>query len=151
MNRIKIALSAFLLLSGLTQLSLADERDRGREHRAEWRGEIGRFHEHDLAMWRAGRWRHGRHDGRVGWWWIVGGVWYFYPSRMESYPDPYQPPTAVVAAPSTATQYWYYCANPAGYYPYVPQCAVAWQAVPANAQPAAVAPSAPQPYPPPLR
>jgi hypothetical protein len=30
------------------------------------------------------------------------------------------------------SQYWYYCQNPAGYYPYVPQCSVAWQPVPAG-------------------
>jgi hypothetical protein len=24
---------------------------------------------------------------------------------------------------------WYWCAAPAGYYPYIPQCAVPWQAL----------------------
>ena len=28
-------------------------------------------------------------------------------------------------------QSWYWCGAPAGYYPYVQQCAVPWQAVPA--------------------
>lgn len=31
-----------------------------------------------------------------------------------------------------APQSWYYCTNPAGYYPYVTQCSVAWQSVPAR-------------------
>ncbi len=31
-----------------------------------------------------------------------------------------------------ASQYWYYCQNPAGYYPHVPQCSVNWQPVPAG-------------------
>ena len=31
---------------------------------------------------------------------------------------------------SSAT--WYYCSDPAGYYPYVPQCNTGWQAVPAS-------------------
>ena len=37
----------------------------------------------------------------------------------------------VVAAPaqpvySQSPQYWYYCQNPAGYYPSVPQCPTQW-------------------------
>jgi hypothetical protein len=31
-----------------------------------------------------------------------------------------------------ASQYWYYCQNPAGYYPYVAQCTIPWQTVPAG-------------------
>jgi len=34
--------------------------------------------------------------------------------------------------PSAATQYWYYCSNPAGYYPYVTHCNTGWQTVPAS-------------------
>ena len=34
--------------------------------------------------------------------------------------------------PYAATQYWYYCSNPAGYYPYVTQCNTGWQTVPAS-------------------
>jgi hypothetical protein len=30
------------------------------------------------------------------------------------------------------SQYWYYCHDPAGYYPYVTRCSVAWQPVPAG-------------------
>lgn len=30
------------------------------------------------------------------------------------------------------SQTWYYCADPAGYYPYVSQCNTGWQAVPAS-------------------
>ena len=29
-------------------------------------------------------------------------------------------------------QVWYYCSDPAGYYPYVTQCNAGWQAVPAS-------------------
>jgi hypothetical protein len=32
----------------------------------------------------------------------------------------------------TYSQTWYYCAAPAGYYPYVTQCNTGWQAVPAS-------------------
>jgi len=31
-----------------------------------------------------------------------------------------------------ASQTWYYCYDPAGYYPYVTQCNTGWQAVPTN-------------------
>jgi hypothetical protein len=31
-----------------------------------------------------------------------------------------------------ASQTWYYCADPAGYYPYVTQCNAGWQAVPGS-------------------
>jgi hypothetical protein len=36
--------------------------------------------------WERGRWRHEVHDGRDGWWWDVGGVWYYYPQPMEGPP-----------------------------------------------------------------
>jgi hypothetical protein len=36
--------------------------------------------------WQGGHWRHEMHDGRNGWWWDVGGVWYYYPERMEGPP-----------------------------------------------------------------
>ena len=26
------------------------------------------------------------HNGRYGWWWDVGGVWYYYPERMDGPP-----------------------------------------------------------------
>lgn len=99
--------------------------------RTEWHGQIERFHEHDADLWRGGRWHQGRHDGRYGWWWVVGATWYFYPYRVEPYPDPYQPPVVVLPPPPAPPQYWYYCANPAGYYPYVARCFVGWQRVPA--------------------
>ncbi len=36
--------------------------------------------------WEGGRWHHEMHDGRMGWWWDVGGVWYFYPQPVEGPP-----------------------------------------------------------------
>ena len=32
----------------------------------------------------------------------------------------------------SARQTWYYCSSPAGYYPYVSQCKIGWQPVPAS-------------------
>jgi hypothetical protein len=41
---------------------------------------------HGRFAWEGGRWRHEAHNGRYGWWWDVGGVWYFYPQPMEGPP-----------------------------------------------------------------
>ena len=142
--------SALVLLAVISTSCAADERDHRRGYARDryegWRGDIHRFHEYDLGLWRGGRWFHGRHDGRFGWWWIAGGFWYFYPSPVYPYPDPYVPPGAATPYPGIPQQYWYYCANPAGYYPYVGRCATAWQAVPSNSS-QITAPMAPMPAP----
>ena len=39
------------------------------------------------VAWEGGRWHHEVHDGRPGWWWDVGGVWYYYPQPMEGPPS----------------------------------------------------------------
>jgi hypothetical protein len=47
--------------------------------------------------------------------------WGYYPDYgYYDYSQPY------------SSQTWYYCADPAGYYPYVTQCNTGWQAVPAS-------------------
>jgi hypothetical protein len=131
-------LVAATVLPLLADASAAQERRREErrfeERRAEERfrdRDIRRFRERDFDVWRRGGWIHGRHDGRLGWWWVVNGTWYFYPQPVYPYPDPYVPP-AVVAAPVPAPggQLWYFCRNPRGYYPYVARCLVPWQAVP---------------------
>jgi hypothetical protein len=105
-----------------------DERRFEERRHDNWRDrDIHRFHERDLARWQHGRWFRGRHDGRAGWWWIVGDTWYFYPRPTYPYPDPYVPPMATPAANA-----WYFCAPSQAYYPYVPTCPVPWQVVPAR-------------------
>lgn len=109
--------------------------DHGRGRGERWHGDIRHFHEHDLGRWHGGHWVHGRHAGRAGWWWVVGPTWYWYQAPVYPYPDPYHPPMVSSAPPprmAAPPQYWYYCANPPGYYPYVPQCFVNWQQVPAS-------------------
>jgi hypothetical protein len=124
-----LALAASLvMLAGTAQ---ADPR---------WHGDIHRFEYRDMHHWRGGLWRHDYHDGHMGWWWVVGGAWYFYPQPVYPYPDPYTPPVIVqpqpvIVAPQTAApapqQYWYYCEASRGYYPYVPSCPAGWKPVPA--------------------
>jgi len=115
---------------------------RGEGHGAQWHGRIERFHEHDFRTWSGGHWERRYHDGRYGWWWLAGGFWYWYPTPVYPYPDPYAPPVVTVvpqpapqpvlpAAPPPA-QYWYYCDASGAYYPYVPTCPSGWRAVPAN-------------------
>ena len=91
----------------------------------------------DRAVWRGGSWYRGWHDGRYGWWWRLGIYWYLYPQPIYPYPT-YIPPAIIVQqAPPVPTglppaQYWYYCDNPQGYYPYVASCNGPWRPVPAT-------------------
>ncbi len=96
-----------------------------------------------------------RHDGRSHWgvgvvvnpfWydsWYAPGP-YYYPPYYPYSPYPYYPP-AVVTVPATppiyiereddsaatggTSAYWYYCADPQGYYPDVRECPGGWRAV----------------------
>jgi hypothetical protein len=70
-----------------------------------------------------GRFHDGRfHDNRF----FFGGSfaypwWGYYPDYgYYGYSQPY------------SSQTWYYCSDPAGYYPYVTQCNTGWQTVPAS-------------------
>ncbi|QDX80799.1 hypothetical protein B9N43_05805 [Denitratisoma sp. DHT3] len=135
---IPLALAAALL--GLALPAQAD-RHHGGGRGGGWRGDIAHFPRHDLQHWRGGNWRHGWHDGHLGWWWVVAGAWYFYPQPIRPYPDPYRPPVVLVPAepevPPVATtqpvpQVWYYCESARAYYPYVASCPTGWKAVPAT-------------------
>ena len=95
---------------------------------APYRGNIHRFVDQDARVWRRGRWRHSHHDGSFGWWWVVGGLWYYYPQPVYPYPDPFVPGT-VVYGPAGSGPYWYYCESAGQYYPYVTYCPEGWVAV----------------------
>lgn len=98
----------------------------------------GEWHHRDYGAreWRGGHWEHGWHGSHFGWWWIVGPTWFYYDVPMYPYPVyPYPPVYSAPPAPPSGpppAQYWYYCRDPAGYYPYVSQCPGGWQAVPAE-------------------
>jgi hypothetical protein len=123
------AIAALALVIGTVAPALAQRHDERFERRDEgWRDrDIHRFHERDFDRWRGGHWFRGRHDGRVGWWWVVGPSWYYYPRAIYPYPDPYVPPFAVPGGPA-----WYYCPPLQTYYPYTPSCPVPWQVVQAR-------------------
>jgi hypothetical protein len=116
--------------------------DEGRHHEArdeghrEFRGEIGRFHEQDWNLWHSGHWEHAEHEGRRGWWWVAGGLWYLFPAPVYPYPNPYEPPAAFVPTPEfdpppppPRANSWYFCPPRNAYYPYVSSCPVPWQRV----------------------
>ena len=100
-------------------------------------GDYRHFSPHDRDVWRGGGWRHEWHDGRYAWWWVLGNAWYFYPAPTYPYPT-YVPPAVVVQQPPPVptglppAQFWYFCDNPQGYYPYVASCSVPWRQVPAT-------------------
>ena len=97
-----------------------------------------------------GRWVHGWHGPRYGWWWSVGSSWYLYPRPVYPYPAYYPPVVAgdeygyaprerdyaqgYTRGPDRNPQrpeYWYFCQNPEGYYPYIQDCDN-WQQEPAQ-------------------
>lgn len=132
------AVVAALLGSPFGARGMAENRGRWEVARSWGHGDIRRFHERDLDRWRAGRWLHGRHLGRLGWWWVVGGMWFLYPAPIYPYPDPYPPPTVMASAPppeQPPVQYWYYCPSLKAYYPYVASCPEAWMQVVPQAPP----------------
>lgn len=87
---------------------------------------------------------HGHYHGaRVGiyvgpaWGWYDPWPRYYYPPVIVA---PAAPPTYIEQAPPVEVQpampqsqepagYWYYCAQPDGYYPYIKQCPGGWQRV----------------------
>jgi hypothetical protein len=75
-----------------------------------------------------GRWYHGWHNRRYGWWVVGRGLSYYSYPWWGAYPGDW---SYEAMQPSNA-QTWYYCSDPAGYYPYVTQCNTGWQAVPAS-------------------
>jgi hypothetical protein len=83
-------------------------------------GGFGGFHGHFAGLHNGFR-REGFRGG-------VGFGFFGYPYGWDYSPDygyyDYSQPYS--------SQIWYYCSEPAGYYPYVAQCNTGWQAVPAS-------------------
>jgi hypothetical protein len=70
---------------------------------------------------RAGHWSHGWRNGRYGWSWGYDPYLWSSDGLYDDYSGESQ---------AAAPQSWYYCADPAGYYPYIAQCNTSWQTVP---------------------
>lgn len=100
----------------------------------------------------------------------VDWAWH-YPPPSYYYPYPYYYPPVIMAPsappvyieqgqaseaeqppvqPQAQSNYWYYCNNPDGYYPYIKQCPGGWKKVPNAGQPQGEYQDAPSDaYPPP--
>jgi hypothetical protein len=144
MNQVFTGILAGISLA-ISLPALAEHGERHHEGR-----EVQNFRGHDRNVWEGGRWYHGRHEGQRGWWWIAGGMWYYYPTPVYPYPDPYAPPASVITqtqplvvmqqppAPPPpqsppAALFWHYCDSANGYFPAVPNCPEGWRSVPTQA------------------
>jgi hypothetical protein len=127
-RRVALALVAGLAISGFWPLAASAQRGgEGHGGGGNWHGD-GTWHG-SVGAWHGGHWYQGWHGSRFGWWWYVPeDDWYAYDAPV--YPYPAYPSAAYPGAPANP-YYWYYCQNPAGYYPYIQQCAGPWQPVPA--------------------
>jgi len=88
--------------------------------------------------WYGGRWYGGWYGPSVGvylgsplWWggWPYASPYSYYPYSYPYY-APSEPTIYIERSDNAApTQYWYYCPDPAGYYPYVQNCSKPWMTV----------------------
>jgi hypothetical protein len=156
LKRLSFALSLTLALATATALSArADEHEHGGGggHPAghgrvggvghpgfghggfhDFRGrDFAHFSPQERAMWQGGSWHHEWHHGHFGWWWGVGGAFYFYADPIYPYPTDVSDDVSDESAapmPVYAPGYWYFCSASGVYYPYVQTCAVPWTPVP---------------------
>jgi hypothetical protein len=149
---VKIFFGCFVLCLGVSLSASAISEPWHHNH------DIHRFHERNVTAWRGGYWYNGVRGGRRGSYWVIGGVYYYYPTAVHPYPNPYVPgviyseshsPSVVIAPvtvvpPATVVttsqaqnppSVWYYCEASASYYPYTPECPSGWKAVPATLSP----------------
>jgi hypothetical protein len=120
-----------------------DGRGFGHDHYAFRGRDVRHFDRADMARWRGGNWNNTCFAGRCGWWWLAAGTWYYYNQPVYPYPlivpettyvepdlSDSDAPAAMVVAPPP--KFRYYCSNPAGYYPQVPNCNGQYQEIPSN-------------------
>ena len=123
----------------------------GSPHHFEFHGRsFGTLRPEERTHWASGEWRHVLHNGVFGWWWFLDDDWFYYPDAIYPYPTYVAPLLTAqeTPVPPPSQPFWYYCANPGGYYPYVPACPMGWQmvpAVPADAPEGAPPPPVPAP------
>jgi hypothetical protein len=101
--------------------------------------------------YRHGHGHHGHGHARYSFGFVIGGPAFWYPYAYPypyyaypyaypyGYPYPYPyyrsgvaleaPQVYVEQAPAQQQQYWYYCKDPQGYYPYVQECPGGWTPV----------------------
>jgi hypothetical protein len=146
--RLRVAAVALALVGGA--MSIPATPAAADWHHGYWHGGYW----HGPGYWHTGYWHNGWYGGRFGWWWVAGGNWYWYNAPVYPYPatvsEVYVTPPATMPAPQAAPapQMWYYCDNPAGYYPYVQSCSQPYRPVVPQASAAPSAPAVPGAAPP---
>ncbi len=85
-----------------------------------WRGHHGGWH----RPYRA--WRPGPYWGTTV---VLGPLWYPYAYHQTPPVIVQQPPPVYVQPEPQQDNYWYYCQNPQGFYPYVKSCPEGWMKV----------------------
>ena len=121
--------AAVLCATALSQPNLAYAGPHGGGGGGFHGGGFGGFHGRFAVMHEGFGERHEGFRDRRGFFGGLGFGYYGYPYGWDyNYPDygyyDYSQPYS--------SQTWYYCWDPAGYYPYVTQCNTGWQAVPAS-------------------
>lgn len=140
----KKSLSFFLVISLflciITSAVYADGRGSSQGGRGYYHGGTGHYqggrgyyhgggHYHGGSSWRGSIWIG---PGWGGWapWWGSAYYPYRYPYSYPYYPYYSEPPVVIQQQPPVYVQpeqqYWYYCQNPEGYYPYVKYCPGGW-------------------------
>jgi len=102
-------LATVLLSIALAARSLADPAGNGIVH-------IASDHHVD------GHWFRGEHNGRYGWWWVVGRDWFAVDRPAQLAPELYTPPHRTKG-------WWYLCPDNLAYYPFVTSCMADWMRV----------------------
>ena len=128
--RKRIVIGILVVLVGFVTIGLLPDNASARGSWQRWNGN----------GWHGGHGWHG-HGSRVvvgvGFpFWYPGPYAYGYPYGYPAYGYPAYAGPAVVESPppvymqqESAQQYWYYCQNPQGYYPYVRECPNGWMQV----------------------
>jgi hypothetical protein len=134
-------------LSGYAARGSVSPRAHARVGRTAWGGHPSGGSGHSSGTWGHSSGGGGHYHGgsqfyfggsfALGPWWWPGYGWYpWYPYAY--YPAPYYsaPPAVVQQQPQVYSQpeeqeadYWYYCQDPRGYYPYVKSCPGGWMKV----------------------
>lgn len=117
-------------------------QDYREDRREDYRDDRYQRHERWVSRraWREGSWYNGRHEGRHGWWWIVGDKRFFFATPVYPVPPyPYDadtvrpiPPVPEPPPVVNTRQEWYFCEASNQYYPYVSRCPSGWRVVPAK-------------------
>jgi hypothetical protein len=95
--------------------------------------EMGGFRGGGFGGFHGGQFHDGRFDHNRGFFFGGGVAYPWLGDYPYGYDGVYSPEYGYYGySQPYPSQTWYYCSDPAGYYPYVTQCNIGWQAVPAS-------------------